>query len=433
MPRRNHVPKYNFHRASGQAYVKLPDGAGGYQFVYLGVHGSPESREAYRRKLAEHESRAANPRIDSSTDPSVAQIFVAFLNHAERHYRRADGTTTPELAEYKGLSMLVNGLYSRTRGTAFGPKALKAVRELMVQKDWCRKIINQRIGRLKHVFKWAVAEELVPPTVYQGLAAVEGLQRGRSQVRESEPVEPVDDAIVDATLPHLNRHVRGLVEFQRLTGCRPGEACAIRRSEIDTSGTIWFYRPIQHKGSWRGKTRVIAIGPRAQILLKGFFTPSIDDYLFSPRRAVLEIRAERARKRQTPCYPSHMKRNAEKRVKSPTRQPAERYNRTSYFNALIRACDRAFPPLGELVQRDDETAAGWWERLTPAERADVKAWRKAQHWHPNQLRHSHGTRVRKEFGLEAAQVSLGHAKADVTQIYAEKNQELAAVVAAKIG
>jgi hypothetical protein len=25
----------------------------------------------------------------------------------------------------------------------------------------------------------------------------------------------------------LTRHVRGLVEFQRLTGCRPGEACSV--------------------------------------------------------------------------------------------------------------------------------------------------------------------------------------------------------------
>jgi len=35
--------------------------------------------------------------------------------------------------------------------------------------------------------------------------------------------------------------------------------------------------------------------------------------------------------------------------------------------------------------------------------------------------------------LEAAQVSLGHSKADTTQIYAEKNEALAASVAAKIG
>jgi site-specific recombinase XerD len=36
------------------------------------------------------------------------------------------------------------------------------------------------------------------------------------------------------------------------------------------------------------------------------------------------------------------------------------------------------------------------------------------------LRHTFATRVRKEHGLEAAQVLLGHSKADTTQIYAER-------------
>jgi integrase len=52
---------------------------------------------------------------------------------------------------------------------------------------------------------------------------------------------------------------------------------------------------------------------------------------------------------------------------------------------------------------------------------------------PNQLRHSAGTQVRKEFGLEAAQVSLGHSSADVTQVYAERDQALAQDVARRIG
>ena len=42
-------------------------------------------------------------------------------------------------------------------------------------------------------------------------------------------------------------------------------------------------------------------------------------------------------------------------------------------------------------------------------------------WAPNQPRHAAGTEIRKEYGLEAAQVILGHAKADVTQVYAEAN------------
>ena len=55
------------------------------------------------------------------------------------------------------------------------------------------------------------------------------------------------------------------------------------------------------------------------------------------------------------------------------------------------------------------------------------------HWFPLQLRHSRATEVRKQFGLEAAQVSLGHAHANVTEIYAEKNLELAMQVAKATG
>ncbi len=66
-----------------------------------------------------------------------------------------------------------------------------------------------------------------------------GLPRGRTGARETEPIGPVEDAVVEATLPHLSRRVRGLVEFQRLTGCRPGEACTVRRCDPDTGGAIW--------------------------------------------------------------------------------------------------------------------------------------------------------------------------------------------------
>jgi integrase len=72
-------------------------------------------------------------------------------------------------------------------------------------------------------------------------------------------------------------------------------------------------------------------------------------------------------------------------------------------------------------------------RLTDAQRDEVKAWQRQHRWHPNQLRHTFATRVRKDYGLEAAQVLLGHSRADVTQVYAERNEELARVTAAKIG
>jgi len=51
----------------------------------------------------------------------------------------------------------------------------------------------------------------------------------------------------------------------------------------------------------------------------------------------------------------------------------------------------------------------------------------------NRLRHSAATEIRRQFGLEAAQVTLGHATADVSQIYAERDLSLATEVMGKIG
>ena len=62
-----------------------------------------------------------------------------------------------------------------------------------------------------------------------------------------------------------------------------------------------------------------------------------------------------------------------------------------------------------------------------------KAWQRKHHWSPNQIRHTAGTEIRKRFGLEAAQVALGHSSADVTQIYAERDLTKAADVARQVG
>ena len=154
----------------------------------------------------------------------------------------------------------------------------------------------------------------------------------------------------------------GLIEFIRLTGCRPGEACTIRRSDIDTGGVIWLYRPTTHKTAWRERSRTIAIGPKAQELLKSFFTLNLDDFLFSPRRAMEQVLADRSANRRTPRYPSHQARNEQKRVSRPGRPPPrDRYTTTSLNRAV--ALGLAMPPFrpqepsGE--QRRNHTLNGW--------------------------------------------------------------------------
>jgi hypothetical protein len=73
----------------------------------------------------------------------------------------------------------------------------------------------------RRVMKWAASEELIPVTIYQSLCTLAGLRRGRTEARESEPVKPVADDVVKATLPHLPHHVRVMVELITHTGMRP--------------------------------------------------------------------------------------------------------------------------------------------------------------------------------------------------------------------
>jgi len=394
---RSLIPQYRQDRDKGRAI--WTDANGHRQTRTLpGKYNSAESKQAFVRLVMELEADpAAVVRITSNR--SVAEICGAYLDHAERHFRDKFGRLTTEFGHVRRVALMVNELYGAALVEEFGPLALKAVRLSFVKAKWCRKTVNQQLERVKRMWKWAASEELVPVAAYQSLLTVSGLRIGKSAAPESKPVLPVDPATVAATLPHVNRFVRGLIRFQQLTGCRPGEACILRQADIDMAGEVWTYRPPQHKGTWRGKQRAIAVGPQAQSVAREFFTGNPEDYLFSPSRAVAELRAERSAARKTPCYPSHMQRNADKRKAKPKRVPDECYNARSLSVAIARACKMAGIP----------------------------------HWHPNQLRHTHATAVRARFGLEAAQVALGHARADVTQLYAEKNQALAATVAAAMG
>lgn len=431
-------PRYRHHKQSGQAIVTLTDGAGGRRDVLLGKYGTAASRQEYRRVLTEWE---ANGRRFQTIvkDLAVAELIARFWAHAQEYYRRPDGTTTNELSDYKLSLRPLNHLYGAIQAKDFSPLKLEAVRRLMVtgyahpkfgdQAALARGVINQRVGRIVRMFRWAVAKELIPAEVHHALRTIEGLQRGRSEARETKPVQPVADALVDAVLPHVAEEVASMIRLQRLTGMRPGEVCSMRGCEVDMTGDVWIYRPSYHKLTYRGKPRAIALGPRAQMVVKQFLSLDTQAFLFSPKVAVSKRQAKLRAARKTPVQPSQVCRKKAK----PQRTAGECYTRVTYLRAVYRGCEQAFPPPEHLAKRPRETVVKWKARLTEEEQAELRAWRLAHRWHINQLRHNHGTEVRRRFGLEAAQVSLGHSQANVTQVYAERDLGLAVKVAAKIG
>jgi integrase len=198
----------------------------------------------------------------------------------------------------------------------------------------------------------------------------------------------------------------------------------MRACDIDMSGDVWLYRPGsdqgpqgQHKTAHRGKQRIIAIGPKAQETIRPFLVLDTQAYLFSPRHAMEQRRVERRALRKSKVQPSQEDR---RRPKAKCR-PGERYTRSSYYYGIIRACNRA----------DAIARAKAVEQGIPVEEAAKMVF--VPHWHPNQLRHTHATEIRRRFGLEAAQCALGHTQANITQIYAERDLGLAVKVALEVG
>lgn len=182
---------------------------------------------------------------------------------------------------------------------------------------------------------------------------------------------------------------------------------------LDTSGKAWHYKPAHHKTEIHGKERVIDLGPRAQEIVGRYLQPELDRPLFSPRQAEDERRAIKRAKRKTRVQPSQMNRRKRNRDGA----PGDRYDSASYRRAVANACDLAFP--------HPEIAKVRASRRTPDQLAELRRWKSEHRWAPNQLRHARATEVRREMGIEAAQAVLGHSKIETTQIYAERQRQLA--------
>jgi integrase len=438
MPRRNSIPSYRLHKQSGQAVVTLPDRLGNRRDVLLGKYGTPESRLEYTRVLAEWETGGRQvSRSEPTTDLSLNELLVAYMQFAEGYYRHADGTPTSEADNIRLALRPLKRLYAHSSAAQFDSLALEAVREEMIRGGRCRKRVNRDINRVRRLFRWAASKRLVPDAVHQSLSTVEGLKAGRSVARETAPVRPVAEQVVEATIPHMRPQVAAMVQLQLLTGMRPGEVVVMRGMDLEMTGKVWTYRPGsdagphgKHKTAHRGQARVILIGPRAQEVLRPWLRLNLQEYLFQPREAMEQHRAERRRNRKTPLWPSQANRRPKR---NPKRAPGESYRITSYDHAVMDACDAAFPPPEPLARQPGETKKRWLARIGPEGLAEVKRWQQQHRWHPNQLRHTKGTELRREYGLDAARAVLGHRSPQITEVYAEIDVAKAAQAMERLG
>jgi integrase len=236
----------------------------------------------------------------------LAEIIRDYWRWAEEHYR------AKHMQAVVGALRLLRQYSAHTPATDFGPQKLRLLREAMIRGDpkaspprtpWSRKYINSQVQRIRHIFKWAAAREMVPASVHQALCTLEALKRGRSAARETAKVGPVPQHLLDGTRNVLTGPVRALVELQLLTGARPGESLEMRLCdlEMDRKAGIWIYRPEKHKNAYRERERIIFLGPKAQDVLEQYVTDRHTmAYLFSPAEADVQRRAKLHAERKTP-------------------------------------------------------------------------------------------------------------------------------------
>jgi integrase len=392
MPRLSQaVPRYRKHRATGQAIITLNG-----KDHYLGPHGTKISKHEYDRLVCEWLASGRSISFGASVPETltIASLLLSYLQFAKSYYGNGSNS---EFHRVVRIARPLKKLYGKSPAVEFGPQQFKAVRQTFLDEDCCRTFINSSMRRVTRLFKWGASEGLIPVSVYQTLTVIPGLKRGKSKVREAPPVLPVSPALVDATLPHLPKVVADIARFQRFTGCRPAEACTIRPVDIDRSADVWEYRPRSHKTEHHGHSRVIFVGPQAQAVLLRYLARDPETNCFRPCDSESKRRAVVNAERKTPL--SCGNRPGSNRKRQPLRVAGDAYSTGSYGRAVSRACVKAFPVPAELTDP-----------------ADVQKWIRSHHWSPNQLRHTAATQIRRRFGLEAAQVVLGHATANVTEV-----------------
>jgi integrase len=377
------LPSYRKH-CSGQARVTIRG-----RDHLLGLYGSRESKAKYRELIQKYLETKPELQVLKG-DGSLGHCLAVYLDHAKVYYAQSREYITLKHSLSPFLEM------ADRKAIDFGPKAAKEFREIRIAKSVSRQFINKVMSHVKRFVKWCVSEELMNGDQYQSISCIEPLKAGRTKLREAEPIKPVELAVVDATIEKLPGVVADMVRLQRLTAARPAEICAITPGMVVRSNEVWEIQFEQHKNSWRGKSRTVYVGYRGQAILANYLNRGSDVPCFSPREAMEQRRAAKAASRKTPPNQGN-RRGYGSRTREGRNEclVASGYNTTTYRRAIEYACKLA----------------------------------KVDKWAPNQLRHTRSTEIRKTHGLEASQVILGHAKCDVTRVYAEAYQELAIKVA----
>jgi len=392
-------PEYKRRPETDSAYFWLK----GKKIYLPGKYNSPESIAAYNAEMAKlslaRSTGTESEPIPSGKErkivrdtPTVSILVAKFLQWGDGYYQK-NGMPTGTNDDYDYASRKLVELYGHYNVTQLTQEEMENVLCAMIDADLSRQHINDRLSRIKRIFKWGVMKKLILQSTADEILCVESLHKGKSirkgqaAPREAPKPRSVKDEDVKKTLPFLPQVVADMVRIQRATGMRPGEIFRMKWEDIDTTDFPWLYLPPEHKTDHHDIEKAVPFTRYCQKVLERYKDTPQDEIIFSPRRTVREQAELRSQKRKTPVQPSQVKRK--EKAKCPEDRVGEKYTRHSYRRAVQRA----------------------------AEKAGVEKWT------PYMLRRAHANASDIKYGKEAARDLLGHTNTKTTEIYLRKTRE----------
>ncbi len=114
--------------------------------------------------------------VDDLPRVTVGELVAKYRTHCKSYYRKG-GKPTSEVHIVKSATDRLLKQHGKLLAREFKRQDLKVVRDGMVEEGLCRRVINQYVGRVTKMFRWAAEEEeVVPLVVAQALSTLKGLR-----------------------------------------------------------------------------------------------------------------------------------------------------------------------------------------------------------------------------------------------------------------
>ncbi|HFD87381.1 MAG TPA: hypothetical protein ENJ35_06875 [Gammaproteobacteria bacterium] len=148
------------------------------------------------------------------------------------------------------------------------------------EKDhgYSQRTLNGMMAVIRRMYRWGMQHDCVHPDAAFQIMQVPGFST--TETRPTKQKKAISREWINKVLAVCSDDLHDLIMTHLLVGARPNEILIMRPIDIDTSGGAWLYTPQHHKLSYRGKQRVIAIGPQAQEILNRRMPRSMEALIF---------------------------------------------------------------------------------------------------------------------------------------------------------